>query len=194
MTTGKSHFGHIVIAIGALAIGMLAAPDAVADTNPSVPNDPTGQIYNPPGYIGYYPGAYGFQTVLSLTPPSRLVDSGGTAARSNADPKSSRAGMPGDKLGVQTNHVVVKPQGDGPRGQQYGVRTAEPMQLTSDPDISGGVMPGQTSASGQRNPATGQATGLENPNPSKKDARKPSPGSESRQPAMSGMAVPNTMN
>lgn len=194
MICRTQYFAWIAAAAGALAIGMLDAPAARADTNPSVPNDPTGQIYSPPGYIGYYPGAYGFQTVLSLTPPSRLVDSGGTAARSNADPKSSRAGMPGDKLGVQTNHVVVKPQGDGPRGQQYGVRTPEPMQLTSDPDIAGGVMPGQTSAMGWRNPATGQATGLEDPNPAGKGAKKPSPIAESRQPAMSGSAAPNAGN
>jgi hypothetical protein len=194
MTLKTKHYLQITAVAGTLVVAMLSAPEAAADTNPSVPNDPTGQIYSPPGYIGYYPGAYGFQTVLSLTPPSRLVDSGGTAARSNADPKSSHAGMPGDKLGVQTNHVVVKPQGDGPRGQQYGVRTPEPMQLTADPDISGGVMPGQTSAMGRRNPATGQATGLEDPNPGEKGPKRPPAGSESRQPAMSGLAAPNTTN
>jgi hypothetical protein len=194
MISARTYFVLIMVSVGALATGMLGAADATADTNPSVPNDPTGQIYSPPGYIGYLPGAYGFQTVLSLTPPSRLVDGGGTAARSNADPKSSHAGMPGDKLGVQTNHVVVKPQGDGPRGQQYGIRTAEPMQLASNPDIAGGVMPGQTSAMGRQNPATGQATGLEDPNPTGKGPRKPTSGPESRQPARSGLAIPSTDN
>ena len=194
MTCNKVFFQYATIAIGAVSIGILGAPYAAADTNPSVPNDPTGQIYSPPGYIGYLPGAYGFQTVLSLAPPSRLVDSGGTAARSNADPQSSHSGLPGDKLGVQTNHVVVKPQGDGPRGQQYGVRTAEPMQLTSEPDIAGGVMPGQTAAMGRHDMATGQAAGLEDPDPAGKGHRKAAPLAESRQPAVSGVAVPSTQN
>lgn len=176
------------------AITVAGTPDAAADTNPSVPNDPTGQIYSPPGYIGYYPGAYGFQTVLSLTPPARLVDSGGTAARSNADPESARAGMPGDKLGVQTSHVVVKPQGDGPRGQQYGVRTPNPMQLTSQPDLAGGIMPGQTAAMGVKNLATGQSSGLENPDPTMRAAKNAVPGSESRQPRPGLSAAPSTAN
>lgn len=185
---------RLLAAITVLLAPAAAVPIAGADTNPSIPNDPTGQIYTPPGYIGYYPGAYGFQSIWSLTPPSRLVDSAGTKARSNADPRAARGGLPGEKRGVQTNHVVVKPQGDGPLGRQYGVRTAEPMQLTSVPDLAGGVMPGQTAALGQMNRATGQSTALEDPNPSRKRSAKPVPGPESRQPAMSGAEGPSTQN
>lgn len=156
-------------------------------------HDPTGQIYTPPGYIGYYPGAYGFQSIWSLTPPSRLVDSGGTGARSNADPRAVRRGLSGEKRGVQTNHVVVKPQGDGPLGRQYGVRTAEPLQLTSVPDVAGGVMPGQTPALGQMDRATGQSTGLEDPNPSRMGPAEPMP-AESRQPTATSSAAPSATN
>ena len=184
---------RLLAAIAVLLSPTAAAPTAHADTNPSIPNDPTGQIYTPPGYIGYYPGAYGFQSIWSLTPPSRLVDSGGTAARSNADPRAARGGLPGERRGVQTNHVVVKPQGDGPRGMQYGVRTAEPMQLTSVPDVAGGVMPGQTAALGQMNRATGQSTALEDPNPSRKRPSAPMP-AESRQPTASSSAAPSATN
>lgn len=190
----KAPLARTVTFAALVTITLAGAPDAVADTNPSVPNDPTGPIYNPPGYIGYYPGAYGFQTVLSLTPPARILDSGGTAARSNADPESARAGMPGDRLGVQTSHVVVKPQGDGPRGQQYGVRTPNPMQLTSEPDLAGGIMPGQTAATGHDNPATGQATGLENPSPGAAFSKRVVPGLESRQPTPSSLAAPSATN
>ena len=54
--------------------GLFGAPSATAD--PSVPGDPTGQIYTPPGYIGYYPGVYGLQSIWSLTPPPRVRDAG----------------------------------------------------------------------------------------------------------------------
>ena len=135
-------------ALAALAgIGMLAAPTAGADPTPSVPGDPTGPIYNPPGYIGYYPGAYGFQSIWSLTPPSRFVDGGNTGARSNADPQASGTGMPGDRLGVQDNRAVVK--GIGPSSQVRGVRTGKAVPSSAQEDNAGGVLPGATAATGQ---------------------------------------------
>lgn len=97
--------------------GLLGAPSATAD--PSVPGDPTGQIYTPPGYIGYYPGVYGLQSIWSLTPPPRVRDAGGTRAMTNADPESAHVGMPGDRLGVQLKHVTVKPHEAGPLGQVF---------------------------------------------------------------------------
>jgi hypothetical protein len=171
----SAHLARAAAIATLLTTGMLAAPNAVADTNPSVPGDPTGQIYTPPGYIGYYPGVYGLQTIFSLTPPRRILDSGGVGAMTNADPASSYAGLPGDRLGVQKQHVVVKPQEAGPSGQVFGVRTGSPMQATSAPDAAGGVMPGATSAIGRQNLATGQATGLENPSPSGQAPKQPLP-------------------
>ena len=190
----STHLARTAAIATLLATGMLGAPSAAADTNPSVPGDPTGQIYNPPGYIGYYPGVYGLQTVLSLTPPSRILDSGGIGAMSNADPASSYAGLPGDRLGVQKQHVVVKPQEAGPSGQVFGVRTGSPMQATSAPDAAGGVMPGATSAIGRQNSATGQSIGLENPAPSGDEPKQPMPGLEARQPTKSSTAAPDTAN
>jgi hypothetical protein len=169
----RAHLARIAAIATVPAAAMLGVPSAAADTNPSVPGDPTGQIYSPPGYIGYYPGAYGFQTIYSLTPPPRILDSGGIGAMSNADPASSYAGLPGDRLGVQKQHVVVKPQEAGPSGQSFGVRTGSPMQSTSTPDAAGGVMPGATSAIGQEGPL---------------------PVLEARQPAKSSTAAPDTAN
>jgi hypothetical protein len=190
----RTHLARTAAIATLLATGMLGAPSAAADTNPSVPGDPTGQIYSPPGNIGYFPGVYGFQTVLSLTPPSRILDSGGIGAMTNADPASSYAGLPGDRLGVQKQHVVVKPQEAGPSGQAFGVRTGSPMQATSAPDAAGGVMPGATSAIGQQNHATGQSTGLENPSPAGHAPKEPMPGLEARQPTKSSTAAPDTAN
>ncbi|MBA0047992.1 hypothetical protein [Mycobacterium sp. NPDC050853] len=188
----RLHLVRTATIAGLLALAVLEAPSAAAD--PSVPGDPTGQIYNPPGYIGYYPGAYGFQTIYSLTPPPRVLDAGGVGAMTNADPASSHVGLPADRLGVQLKHVVVKPQEAGPRGQVLGVRPSSPMQETSAPDSAGGVMPGATSAIGQQNPATGQATGLENPTPTGDAPEQPMPGLEARQPARSPVAGPDTAN
>jgi len=190
----STHLARTAAITTLLATGMLGAPSAAADTDPSVPGDPVGQIYTPPGYINYYPGVYGLQTILSLTPPSRILDSGGVGAMTNADPASSYAGLPGDRLGVQKQHVVVKPQEAGPSGQAFGVRTGSPMQATSAPDASGGVMPGATSAIGQQSPATGQSTGLENPSPSGDEPKQPMPGLEARQPTKSSTAAPDTAN
>ncbi|MDM2421206.1 hypothetical protein PP558_16085, partial [Mycobacteroides abscessus] len=117
--------------------GLFGAPSATAD--PSVPGDPTGQIYTPPGYIGYYPGVYGLQSIWSLTPPLRVRDAGGTRAMTNADPESAHVGMPGDRLGVQLKHVTVKPHEAGPLGQVFGARPSSPMQQTAVPEAAGGT-------------------------------------------------------
>ncbi|BBZ68654.1 hypothetical protein MINS_40830 [Mycolicibacterium insubricum] len=181
-------------ALAALAgIGMLAAPTAGADPTPSVPGDPTGPIYNPPGYIGYYPGAYGFQSIWSLTPPSRFVDGGNTGARSNADPEASGTGMPGDRLGVQDNRAVVK--GIGPSSQVRGVRTGKAVPSSAQEDNAGGVLPGATAATGQADPVTGQPLALENPDPAAQAApgaapQAPPPGPESQQPGAGPLAAP----
>ncbi|MUM19094.1 MULTISPECIES: hypothetical protein [unclassified Mycobacteroides] len=188
----RAHLTRTAMFLALIAAALAGAPSAAAD--PSVPGDPTGQIYNPPGYIGYFPGAYGFQTVFSLTPPPRVLDAGGVGAMTNADPESSHIGLPDDRLGVQLKHVVVKPQEAGPRGQVLGVRTGSPMQATSAPDAAGGVLPGATSAIGRQNPATGQSVGLEDPAPSGRMPAQPMPGLEARQPARSSLALPDTAN
>lgn len=120
--------------------GLFGAPSATAD--PSVPGDPTGQIYTPPGYIGYYPGVYGLQSIWSLTPPPRVRDAGGTRAMTNADPESAHVGMPGDRLGVQLKHVTVKPHEAGPLGQVFGARPSSPMQQTAVPEAAGAPLRG----------------------------------------------------
>lgn len=188
----RAHLTRAAVIVALLPAALLGPPSAAAD--PSVPGDPTGQIYNPPGYIGYFPGAYGFQTVFSLTPPPRVLDAGGVGAMTNADPASSHIGLPDDRLGVQLKHVVVKPQEAGPRGQVFGVRTSSPMQQTAAPDAAGGVMPGATSAIGRQNPATGQSIGLEDPSPVGGGAERPMPGLEARQPVRSPVAAPDTAN
>ncbi len=190
----RAHLERAAAIATVLATGTFGTPSAAADTDPSVPGDPTGQIFTPPGNIGYYPGVYGFQTIYSLTPPPRILDAGGVGAMTNADPASSYAGLPGDRLGIQKQHVVVKPQEAGPSGQVFGVRTGSPMQATSAPDAAGGVMPGATSAIGQQDPATGQSTGLENPSPSGLAPKQPMPGPEARQPTKSSTAAPDTAN
>lgn len=182
------------MAAGFLAAGLFWAPQAAADTNPSVPGDPTGQIYTPPGYIGYYPGVYGLQSIWSLTPPPRVRDAGGTGAMTNADSDSSHVGMPGDKLGVQTKHVTVKPHEAGPLGQQFGIRPSAPMQETGSPEVAGGTAPGTMTPTGHQNIPTGQPIGLEDPSPSGQEPEKPMPGMEARQPARSSVAAPDTAN
>ncbi|ALR10645.1 hypothetical protein MYCSP_03250 [Mycobacteroides saopaulense] len=177
---------------GLVAVGLLGAPTAAAD--PSVPGDPTGQIYTPPGYIGYYPGVYGLQSIWSLTPPPRVRDAGGTRAMTNADPESSHVGLPGDRLGVQLKHVTVKPHEAGPLGQAFGTRPSSPMQQTATPEAAGGVAPGATAATGRQNIPTGQPIGLENPSPSGAPSDKPLPGLEARQPTRSSSAAPDTAN
>ena len=181
--------GVIAAFVGA---GVLGAPIAAAD--PSVPGDPTGQIYTPPGYIGYYPGVYGLQSIWSLTPPPRVRDAGGTRAMTNADPMSSHVGMPGDRLGVQLKHVTVKPHEAGPLGQVFGARPSSPMQRTDAPEAAGGTAPGATAATGRQNIPTGQPLGLENPAPTGTAPDGPMPGLEARQPARSAVAAPDTAN
>lgn len=188
----KTGLLRTAVLAGLLAAGLLAAPSATAD--PSVPGDPTGQIYTPPGYIGYYPGVYGLQSIWSLTPPPRVRDAGGTRAMTNADPESSGLGLPGDRLGVQLKHVSVKPHEAGPLGQVFGIRSSSPMQNVDAPDLAGGVMPGATAATGRQNVPTGQPTGLENPSPTGNPPEKPIPGLEARQPVRSATAAPDTAN
>ncbi|SPX80393.1 Uncharacterised protein [Mycobacteroides abscessus] len=129
------------VIVAFVVAGLFGAPSATAD--PSVPGDPTGQIYTPPGYIGYYPGVYGLQSIWSLTPPPRVRDAGGTRAMTNADPESAHVGMPGDRLGVQLKHVTVKPHEAGPLGQVFGARPSSPMQQTAVPEAAGGTAPGR---------------------------------------------------
>ncbi|ETZ87848.1 hypothetical protein L829_1398 [Mycobacteroides abscessus MAB_030201_1075] len=172
--------------------GLFGAPSATAD--PSVPGDPTGQIYTPPGYIGYYPGVYGLQSIWSLTPPPRVRDAGGTRAMTNADPESAHVGMPGDRLGVQLKHVTVKPHEAGPA--RSGVRGPPVVAHAADRSAGGGRghRSGATAATGRQNIPTGQPMGLEDPSPTGNPPDRPMPGLEARQPARSAAAAPDTAN
>ncbi|WP_078282531.1 hypothetical protein [Mycobacteroides franklinii] len=188
----RAHIRHAGVIAAFVVAGLLGAPSAAAD--PSVPGDPTGQIYSPPGYIGYYPGVYGLQSIWSLTPPPRVRDAGGTRAMTNADPESAHVGMPGDRLGVQLKHVTVKPHEAGPLGQVFGARPSSPMQQTAAPEAAGGTAPGATAATGRQNIPTGQPIGLEDPSPTGNAPDQPMPGLEARQPARSAAAAPDTAN
>lgn len=171
--------------------GLLGAPSATAD--PSVPGDPTGQIYTPPGYIGYYPGVYGLQSIWSLTPPPRVRDAGGTRAMTNADPESAHVGMPGDRLGVQLKHVTVKPHEAGPLGQVFEPARRRPCSRPRRRRPPG-HRPRATAATGRQNIPTGQPMGLEDPSPTGTPPDRPMPGLEARQPARSAAAAPDTAN